>query len=137
MKISIETIVEAPLNAVWDAWVSPQDITSWNFASDDWCCPSADIDLDVGGKFNYRMEAKDGSVGFDLDGEFTSIQRHKSINYKIADGREVRVEFYETGSGVKVVEIFEAEDENSVEQQKQGWLCILRNFKKHVENKSN
>ena len=137
MKISIETIVEAPLNAVWDAWVSPQEITSWNFASDDWCCPSADIDLDVGGKFNYRMEAKDGSVGFDLDGEFTSIQPHKFINYKITDGREVRVEFSETGSGVKVVEIFEAEGENSAEQQKQGWLCILTNFKKHVENKSN
>ncbi len=137
MEISIETIIDAPPGTVWDTWVTPNDITNWNFASDDWCCPRAEIDLKVGGKFNYRMEAKDGSMGFDFDGIFTSIHPHRSINYKIADGREVKVEFIETKNGVRVVETFEAEDENSAEQQRQGWLCILNNFKKHVESKSN
>ena len=137
MEISIETTVDAPLGTVWEAWVTPKDIIKWDFPSDDWCCPRAEINLEIGGKFNYRMEAKDGSMGFNFDGEFTDIQPHRSINYKIADGREVKVEFIETENGVRVVETFEAEDENSAEQQRQGWLCILTNFKKHVESKSN
>lgn len=136
MKMSVETNVEALLSRVWEAWVTPKDITNWNFANEDWCCPKAEIGLDIGGKFNYRMEAKDGSMGFDFDGEFTSIQPHKLINHKIADGREIKVEFSKTGNVVKVIETFEVEDENSAEQQRQGWLCILTNFKKHVEGKN-
>lgn len=136
MEISVETDVNAPIGSVWSAWITSGDITSWNFASDEWCCPRAEIDLSNGGKFNYRMEAKDGSMGFDFVGEFTDIQPHRSISYRIADGRDVRVEFIQTENGVKVVETFEAEDENSAEQQRQGWLCILTNFKKHVESKS-
>lgn len=137
MEISIETEVNAPLSTVWDAWVTPEDITRWNFAIDEWCCPKAELDLEVGGSFNYRMEAKDGSAGFDFEGEFTEITPYKSIHYTLGDDREVEVKFIETKNGVRVVETFEAEDENSAEQQKQGWLSILNNFKKHVEGKSN
>lgn len=137
MEISIETEVNAPLSTVWDAWVTPEDITRWNFAIDEWCCLKAELDLEVGGSFNYRMEAKDGSAGFDFEGEFTEITPYKSIHYTLGDDREVEVKFIETKNGVRVVETFEAEDENSAEQQKQGWLSILNNFKKHVEGKSN
>lgn len=91
MEISIEKEVKAPIKQVWDAWVTPEDIINWNFAIEEWCCPTAEINLEVGGKFNYRMEAKDGSMGFDFEGEFTAINPHKTINYKLEDGREVRI----------------------------------------------
>lgn len=137
MKISIETEVKAPLAIVWNAWVTPEDITSWNFAIDEWCCPRAEINLQVGGKFNYRMEAKDGSMGFDFEGSFTKVEPRDSIHFELEDERVVTVEFTEGANGVRVVETFDAEDENSAEQQKQGWQSILNNFKKHVESKSN
>lgn len=137
MKISIETEVEASPATVWDAWVTPEDITSWNFAIDEWCCPKAEINLKVGGKFKYRMEAKDGSMGFDFEGTFTKVAPNESIHFELEDNRVVTVEFMETANGVRVVEFFVAEDENSVEQQKQGWQSILNNFKRHVESKSN
>ena len=137
MKIVIETEVQASLATVWDAWVTPKDITNWNFAIDEWCCPRAEINLEVGGNFNYRMEAKDGLMGFDFEGTFTKIESNESIHFELGDNRVVTVEFIETVNGVKVVETFEAEDENSAEQQKQGWQSILNNFKKHVESKSN
>lgn len=136
MKLNIETTVNAPLSNVWASWVTPADITHWNFASDEWCCPNAEIDLQVGGKFTYRMEAKDGSMGLDFEGVFTKISPNESIHFKLEDNRVVSVEFIETNEGIKVIEIFEAEDENSAELQKQGWQSILNNFKKHVENKS-
>lgn len=137
MKISIETEVKASLTAVWNAWVTPEDITSWNYAIDEWRCPKAEIDLEVGGKFNYRMEAKDGSMGFDFEGTFTEINPQKSIRFELEDSRVVTVDFSESAQGVRVIETFDAEDENSAEQQKQGWQSILNNFKKHVESKSN
>jgi len=137
MKISIETEVQAPLATVWEAWVTPEDITSWNFPIDEWCCPRAEIDLQVGGKFNYRMEAKDGSVGFDFEGSFTKVKPRDSIHLVLEDDRVVTVEFIEKANGVRVVETFCAENENSPEQQKQGWQSILNNFKKHVESKGN
>jgi uncharacterized protein YndB with AHSA1/START domain len=135
MEITIETEVNAPLTVVWDSWVTPEDITKWNFAIDEWCCPRAEISLEVGGQFNYRMEAKDGSMGFDFEGRFTKITPNESIHYELGDERIVRIEFKETANGVKVIETFEAEDENSAEQQKQGWQSILNNFRKHVEGK--
>lgn len=135
MKISIETIVDAPLQRVWECWVTPADITQWNFASDEWCCPSAELTLEVGGKFNYRMESKDAVTGFDFNGKFTYIQPLHAITYRLADEREVLVKFIETENSTNVIETFETEDENSVELQKQGWLSILTNFKKHVESK--
>ncbi len=137
MKIAIEMEVKAPLGLVWAAWVGEEDIVQWNFAVDEWCCPNAELDFQVGGKFSYRMEAKDGSVGFDFEGEFTEIAPFKLIRYRLGDDREVEVTFMEIEDGVKVIEEFVAEDENSAEQQKQGWLGILRNFKNHVESKCN
>jgi uncharacterized protein YndB with AHSA1/START domain len=137
MKIRIETEVEAPLSEVWKAWVTPDDIKNWNYALDDWYCPSAEINLEVGGKFSYRMEAKDGSIGFDFEGEFTAVNPNKAIHFKLEDNREIMVEFIETENGVMVIETFETEDENTAEQQRQGWLSILNNFKKHIESKSN
>lgn len=137
MRLSIETEVEASPATVWVAWVTPEDITSWNFALDEWCCPKAEINLEVGGKFNYRMEAKDGSIGFDFEGTFTKVTPNESIHFELDDKRVVMVDFMETANGVRVVETFEAEDENLAEQQRQGWQSILNNFKKHVQSKSN
>ena len=137
MKIVIEMEVKAPLGVVWDAWVAPEDIVQWNFAVDEWCCPRAELDFQVGGKFNYRMEAKDASAGFDFEGEFTEISPFKLIRYRLGEEREVEIRFMEGENGIKVVEKFVAEDENSAEQQRQGWLGILKNFKKHVESKCN
>ncbi|UJF20865.1 SRPBCC family protein [Shewanella sp. OMA3-2] len=135
MKISIETIINAPLNLVWLSWVNPDEIKNWHFASSDWCCPFAQIDLVVGGKFNYRMEAKDGSMGFDFEGEFTAIAPLTHIRYTLEDNREVDIQFSEYQGQTTIAETFEAEDENSVEQQRQGWLMILENFKQYVEYK--
>lgn len=134
MKIAIETTVNAPLAAVWQAWVSPEAITQWNFASDDWWCPKAEVDLRQGGRFSSRMEAQDGSMGFDFSGEFTAIKTHQAIEYALEDGRKVNVTFTETDQGVRVEESFDAEDENSAGQQEQGWQAILNNFKQYVEN---
>ncbi|WP_240701136.1 SRPBCC domain-containing protein [Pseudoalteromonas sp. CO325X] len=100
MKIVIETEVQAPLATVWDTWVTPNDITNWNFAIDDWCCPRAEVNLEVGGNFNYRMEAKDSSKGFDFEGTFTKIESNESIHFKLGDNRVVIVEFIETINGV-------------------------------------
>jgi uncharacterized protein YndB with AHSA1/START domain len=133
MKITVETDVAASPKEVWDAWVTPDHITEWNFAIDDWCCPRAEIDLRAGGKFNYRMEAKDGSVGFDFEGVFTKVAPQQALHFELGDGRLVTIEFMQTANGTRVTETFETEDENSAEQQKQGWQSILNNFKKHVE----
>ncbi len=135
MTISIEVTVNAPLQDVWNGWATPSDITCWNFAIDSWCCPSAKVDLRKGGKIYSRMEAKDGSMGFDFGGEFTDIEPLKLIRFKLDDDRMVQVEFIETAEGIRVVETFDAENENSAEQQRQGWHAILNNFKKHVESK--
>ena len=134
MKISVATRVQAPLEKAWTAWTSPQHITQWNFASADWCCPSAQLDLTPGSRFVYRMEAKDGSFGFDFDGTFTTIEPMTRIEFRMADDREVSVLFSETDAGeVLVEEVFDADDEFSAEQQQQGWQAILDNFKAHVE----
>jgi len=134
MTITIETPVSAPVETAWDAWTSPDLITRWNFASDDWACPRADIDLRPGGKFNYRMEAKDGSVGFDFEGEFISVEPHRRIEYSLGDDRTVEVEFVPEAGKTRVVERFEAEDAHSAELQRQGWQSILNNFKKLVDS---
>lgn len=132
MEITIATTVDAPIEKVWEAWVTPQHIVRWNFASEDWQCPHAEITLAVGGAFKYRMEAKDGSTGFDFEGTFTAIDPGREIRYALGDGRKVTVSFEETETGVAVTETFEAENEMTGEQQRQGWQSILNNFKKHV-----
>lgn len=137
MEISIEVDIQSNIKRVWSAWTTPEEITLWNFASNDWCCPNAEIELTEGGSFNYRMEAKDSSIGFDFEGKFTKITPEKLIQYSMDDGRNVSVTFIETESGVKVIETFESEDIHTVEQQRLGWLAILNNFKSHVERTSN
>ena len=133
MKIRVQTEVAAPPYNVWNAWVTPEHITKWNFAIDEWCCPSAELDLKAGGRFKYRMEARDGSIGFDFEGVFTKVTPQNSLHFELGDDRLVTIEFMQTANGTLVTETFEAEDENTAEQQKQGWQSILNNFKKYVE----
>ena len=135
MEIKIETVIDAAIDDVWNAWTTPADIQNWNFATDDWVCPKAENNLAVGAQFNYRMEAKDGSTGFDFTGSYIHIKDKELIEYILTDDRKVKIYFLQTNDGIKVEEIFETEDENSGEQQKQGWQCILNNFKQYVENK--
>jgi uncharacterized protein YndB with AHSA1/START domain len=133
MKITIETVVSAPINKVWDAWNTPADITKWNSAQDDWHTTNAAVDLREGGKFSSRMEAKDGSQGFDFEGTYTRVEPRKRIEYRMTDDREVAVEFVERADGVLVKETFDTENENSAEMQRAGWQAILDNFARHVE----
>jgi uncharacterized protein YndB with AHSA1/START domain len=133
MKLTVETVVKAKLNQVWDAWNNPSDIKQWNAAQDDWHTTRSTVDLREGGKFTSRMEAKDGSAGFDFEGTYTRIVPRKTIEYQMSDGREVKVEFAERPDGVVVKETFDAETENPAEMQRQGWQSILDNFGRHVE----
>ena len=133
MRITIEVNVAAPIEEVWKAWTSPADIQQWNAASVDWHCPSAQIDLRPGGKFAYRMEAKDGSMGFDLEGTFRKVVPYELIEFDLEDNRLVVVEFAKSEDSVTVRESFDAESTNSGEQQRQGWQAILNRFACHVE----
>lgn len=134
MKITVETIVNAPIERVWQAWNSPEDITHWNFASEDWQCPSAMVDLREGGTYSSRMEAKDGSMGFDFEGTYSEVVTHKRI-VSTFGGRELVVEFVQLENGVMVRETFDAEETHSAELQQAGWQAILDNFAKHVEGR--
>ena len=136
MKITVETVVKAEPARVWDAWNNPADIKQWNNASDDWHTTSSSVDLREGGKFTSRMEARDGSQGFDFEGTYTRVEPNKAIEYRMGDGREVKVEFVPHADGVLVKETFDTEDENTPELQRQGWQAILDNFGKHVEEKA-
>lgn len=135
MKIEISVRVDAPLSRVWECWTQPKHIVNWNFASDDWRCPTAVNDIRSGGSFSWRMEAKDGSMGFDFEGTYTTVEPQELIEYELGDGRNVKITFATTKEGVLVTEIFEAEKENTAEMQKQGWQAILGNFKEMVENR--
>jgi uncharacterized protein YndB with AHSA1/START domain len=135
MKITVETLVKADLNTVWGAWNNPEDIKRWNAASDDWHTTRSTVDLRQGGKFSARMEARDGSAGFDFEGTYTRVEPQKLVEYSMEDGRAVTVEFTEKADGVLVTETFDAESENEPEVQRQGWQAILDNFAKHVEAK--
>lgn len=131
--ITVETTVNAPIATVWDYWTTPEHIMKWNAASDDWHTPSATNDLREGGSFTSRMEAKDGSFGFDFGGTYTTVIDHREIAYTTGDGRKVRVTFDEQDGKTKVTETFDAESENSPEMQRAGWQAILDNFKKYTE----
>ena len=135
MKITVESLVQAELDAVWDAWNTPADIQQWNTAQDDWHTTRSEVDLREGGRFLSRMEAKDGSAGFDFEGTYTRVVPQKTIAYRMSDGREVEVEFVERDGAVLVKETFDAETENTPELQRQGWQAILDNFGRHVEAK--
>jgi uncharacterized protein YndB with AHSA1/START domain len=136
MKITIETIVKSDLDTVWLAWNNPEDIKQWNAASEDWHTTESTVDLREGGTFSSRMEAKDKSMGFDFGGTFSKVIENQLIEYSIADGRSVVIEFSLVGNGVKVEETFEVESQSEAEQQRQGWQSILNNFAKHVESKN-
>ena len=135
MEITVETLVNAPVPTVWKAWNDPEDIKQWNAASDDWHTTASSVDLREGGRFSARMEAKDGSFGFDFEGTYTRVVPRKLIEYAMSDGRTVKVEFDEGKGGVLVRETFDAETENPPEMQRQGWQAILDNFARHVEAK--
>jgi uncharacterized protein YndB with AHSA1/START domain len=133
-KISVETRVSAPIQEVWHAWNTPDDIKQWNAASDDWHTTKSAVDLRVGGAFSSRMEARDGSMGFDFAGTYTKVVEHKLIESSFGD-RVLLVEFIPGPGDVTVRETFDAESTHTVEQQRQGWQAILNNFKRHVESK--
>src|SRR4051812_20834255 len=132
-QIHIEATISAPLSKVWSYWTEPQHITKWNFAIPEWHCPKATNDLRVGGKYFARMEAKDGSFGFDFGAIYDEVVDQKKISYTIGDGRKVSTNFESSGNQTKVITIFEAESMNSEEMQKNGWQAILNNFKTYAE----
>jgi uncharacterized protein YndB with AHSA1/START domain len=136
VKITVETAVNAGLRKIWSAWNNPDDIKQWNSPSDDWHTTRSAVDLREGGKFSARMEARDGSQGFDFEGVYTRVVPNKIIDFRMSDGREVNIEFVERDGSVLVKETFDAEDENSAEMQRAGWQAILDNFGRHVTQNS-
>jgi uncharacterized protein YndB with AHSA1/START domain len=132
-KITIQAEVLADRNKVWSHYTEPNHITQWNFASEDWCCPAASNELFVRGKFSWRMEAKDGSFGFDFEGVFTEIVPLQKLKYVFMDQREAEISFSDLPEGTLVKIVFDAENENSLELQQSGWQAILNNFKSHTE----
>ncbi len=132
MKITVETLANAPIAKVWSAYTSPEDIKQWNTASEDWHTTQASVDLRVGGVFSSRMEAKDGSFGFDFAGTYTKLVPHELIEYSFGDRVGV-VEFLQAEKGVMVRVTFDAEATHSIEQQRDGWQAILNHFAKHVQ----
>ena len=132
--ITVQQVVNAPLEKVWDYFTTPEHITQWNNASDDWYTPRVENDLRNGGKFVYRMEARDGSFGFDFAGTYDAVTPQQTIAYTLGDGRKVHLQFSTDSGGTKVVEQFEAERTNPVEMQQTGWQAILDNFKSYTES---
>ena len=132
LEVSVE--IESNMNRVWEYWTEPEHIKNWNTASEEWHTPKVENDLKKGGKFVFRMEAKDGSHGFDFGGKYEEIKKNELISYKLDDDRKVNVSFAEENGKILVVEKFEPENENSEEMQRNGWQAILTNFKKYVEN---
>ena len=134
MKITVETKVRAPASRVWQAYTTPADIVQWNAASDDWHTTTSSVDLRVGGAFSSRMEAKDGSFGFDFAGTYTAVVPERLLEYSFGD-RLAKIEFTEMSDGVNVKVTFDAEETHSIEQQQGGWQAILDNFARHVEGR--
>ncbi len=133
-KITIEATVNAPIEKAWKNWNNPNAIMKWNSAHPSWHCPKAENDLRIGGKLNARMEAVDGSMGFDFWGIYDEIKNHELIAYTMGDGRKVKITFTTEGDSTKIVEVFEAETENPIEMQQDGWQAILDNFKAYTES---
>ncbi|WP_178990329.1 SRPBCC family protein [Winogradskyella schleiferi] len=132
-KVNIEAMINADLQQVWDFYTNPKHIINWNFASDDWCCPKASNDLKVGGKYSARMEAKDGSFGFDFEGIYDEVEEKNKLTYSLEDGRQSTTIFENKANGTLVKTTFDAETQNSIDQQRDGWQAILNNFKSYVE----
>jgi uncharacterized protein YndB with AHSA1/START domain len=131
--ITIQVKINAPVEKVWKFYTQPEHIMKWNNASDNWHTPRAKNDLRVGGKFFSRMEAKDGSTGFDFKGIYNEVKTNECIAFSMSDDRKVTIKFESIPQGTKITITFDAEETNPVEMQKQGWQAILNNFKKYVE----
>lgn len=132
--VTVQNTINRKINQVWELWTTPEHIKNWNFASLEWHCPKAEHDLKVGGKLNYHMAAKDGSMAFDYTATFTKLEPNELMEYKLDDGRKVTISVTGNGDTTEVIETFEIEDENSIDMQRQGWQAILDNFKKYVES---
>ncbi len=132
--ITITALIDAPVEKVWACWTGPEHITGWNFASDDWCCPRAENDLRVGGLYRARMEAKDGSFGFDFGGTYDRVDPQSAIGLVMDDTRRVDTTFVPEKDGTRVTTVFDAEAQNPIEMQRDGWQAILNNFKRHTES---
>lgn len=133
-KITVQTVIGAPIQKVWEYFTDPKHVVAWNNASDDWTTPHAENNLVPGGTFSYRMEAKDGSRGFDFGGVYDEVVELQRLTYMMGDGRKVIVVFAPIGDQTELTETFEAESQNSVEVQRHGWQAILNNFKRYVES---
>ncbi len=131
--ITVKCKVEAPIEVVWKLWTTPEHITKWNNASEDWHTPYSENDLRVGGKFKSTMAAKDGSMSFDFEGVYTEVKNHSFIEYQLGDDRKVDIYFISLEDGVEIIESFDPENQNSEEMQREGWQAILDNFKKYAE----
>ncbi len=136
-RITINATINASIEKVWNCWTKPEHITQWNFADPSWHCPYAENDLRVGGKYLGRMEAKDGSFGFDLEAIYDIVTEQKELTYTMADGRKATTIFEINGQNTNVTTVFDAENENPVELQQQGWQAILNNFKMYTETAEN
>ncbi|MDI5896822.1 SRPBCC family protein [Flavobacterium yafengii] len=132
--ITVQNTINASIEKVWELWTAPEHVMKWNNASEDWHTPFAENDLKVGGKFKYTMASTDGTMRFDFEGIYTNVVDSSLIEYEMADGRKVKIVFEKDAEGIKVIESFDPETENSEEMQKNGWQAILDNFKKYVEN---
>jgi uncharacterized protein YndB with AHSA1/START domain len=133
-QITVKNRVRASSEKVWDLWTSPEHIVQWNSPSPDWHSPKAENDIRPGGQFNIRMEARDGSFGFDFEGTYDEVIPHKRITYTMGDGRKVEISFTENGEETGIVETFDPENQNPIEMQRGGWQAILDNFKAYAEN---
>lgn len=134
-KVTVSSSINSPIEKVWEFFTKPQHIVNWNFASDDWHCPLAVNDLQPGGKFSWRMESIDGSMGFDFEGIYNEVKEFEKIKYTLGDNREVEITFQSENNFTIITETFDAENVFSLEQQRQGWQSILNNFKVYVEGK--
>jgi len=133
--ITVQTTVNAPADKVWTLFNEPEHITKWAAASDDWHTTKSENDLRKGGKFTSRMEAKDGSFGFDFGGVYDEVRENEYVEYTLGDGRKVTIDFKSDGNGTTIVQTFEPEAENPREMQQGGWQAIFDNFKKYAESK--
>ena len=133
-KVRVEAIINRKRDEVWVLWNEPEHITQWNFASDDWCCPRAENDLRVGGRLCSRMEAKDGSFGFDFEAVYDEVLSESKLAYTMTDGRQAKTRFEDLGDSTRVTTIFDAESSNPVDMQQAGWQAILNNFKGYAES---
>ncbi|HTN47430.1 MAG TPA: SRPBCC family protein [Flavipsychrobacter sp.] len=134
-KLTVSTTVDKDINTVWDCYTQPQHITQWNFATDDWQCPTAENDLQAGGKYKARMEAKDGSFGFDFEAIYDEVEDKKKLAYTMTDGRQAITDFKDVNGKTIVTTAFDPESVNPVEMQQQGWQMILENFRKYSETR--